>query len=41
LGRISKADGQKTAENRRQSVQGFLQKDGYDLTGELVGHESV
>jgi hypothetical protein len=39
LGRISKADGQKTSENRRRALRRFLQKDGYDLAGEVVGHE--
>ncbi|WP_251951901.1 recombinase family protein [Salinibacter ruber] len=38
--RISKADGQQTEENQRRELREFLQKEGYELAGEYVDHES-
>jgi DNA invertase Pin-like site-specific DNA recombinase len=38
--RISKADGQQTEENQRRELREFLQKEGYELVGEYVDHES-
>lgn len=38
--RISKADGQQTEEDQRRELRGFLQKEGYELVGEYVDHES-
>ncbi len=38
---ISKADGQQTEENQCRELPTVLQRDGYGLAGEVVGHESV
>jgi DNA invertase Pin-like site-specific DNA recombinase len=38
--RISTADGQQTEENQRRELRKFLQREGYDLAGEYVDHES-
>ena len=38
--RISKADGQQTEENQRRELREFLQREGYELVGEYVDHES-
>lgn len=38
--RISKADGQQTEENQRRELKDFLERQGYELVGENVDHES-
>jgi DNA invertase Pin-like site-specific DNA recombinase len=38
--RISKTDGQQNEENQRRELRKFLKKEGYELAGEYVDHES-
>lgn len=38
--RISKADGQHTEENQRRELKDLLQREGYQIVGEYVDHES-
>jgi DNA invertase Pin-like site-specific DNA recombinase len=38
--RVSTRDGEQTEENQRQQLRDFLNREGYELTGEFVDHES-
>ena len=38
--RVSTRDGSQTEENQRRQLREFLNREGYDLTGEFVDHES-